>query len=129
MANQLHITDSRELPKLVERIHDRWLDAESIVFDSLNSTLSIRYLRDAGSPSSFISRARFPAFECFLRIAAVESFSVRDPQKVRFYDINTVTYDPRSGCIKVETGVPIEIQATVRALDLVSEETDTIVQG
>ena len=129
MTNQLLITDPRELPKLVELIHDRWLDAESITFDSKNSTLSIRYLKETGSPSPFFSRPRFPAFECSLRISRVESFSVQDPQKVRFYDINTVTYDPGSMTIELETGVPIKIQAVVSAIDLTAEETDTILQG
>lgn len=129
MKNQLRITDPRELPKLVELIHDQWLDAESITFDSENSTLSIRYLKEAGAPSPFVSRARFPAFECSLRISSVESFSVVDPQKIRFYDMNTVAYDPASMCIRLETGVPIEIQVVVSAFDLTVEETEKIVQG
>jgi hypothetical protein len=129
MKNQLRITDPCELPKLVELVHDRWLDAESIAFDSRNSTLSIRYLTETGSPACFINRVRFPAFECSLRIARVESYSVRDPQKVRFYDLNTITYDPKSMCVKLETGVPIEIQVIVSGFDLTAEETETTVQG
>lgn len=129
MTNQLRITDPHELPKLVELIHDRWLDAESITFDSENSTLSIRYLKAKGSSPLFVNRVRYPAFECSLKISKVESFSVQDTQKVRFYDMNTVTYDPRSMCIRLETGVPIKIQAVVNGFDLAAEETDTIVQS
>jgi hypothetical protein len=128
MTKQLRIIDSNQLPKLVELIHDRWLDAESIAFDAENSTLSIRYLKETGPRSSFLSRARFPALECFLRISKVESFSVHDPQKVRFYDMDTVAYDPQSMCVRLKTGVPIEIRAVVRDLDLTVEETDTVVQ-
>lgn len=99
-----------------------------IVLDSEKSTLSIRYLKGIGSTSSFVSRIRFPAIECFLRISRVESFSVQDKQKVRFYDINSLAYDPMSRCVQLRTGVPIEIRAIVADFDITVEETSTVVQ-
>jgi len=128
MTNLLHITEPSEIPKILELIHDCWLDASMIVLDSEKSTLSIRYLKGIGSTSSFVSRIRFPAIECFLRISRVESFSVQDKQKVRFYDINSLAYDPMSRCVQLRTGVPIEIRAIVADFDITVEETSTVVQ-
>jgi len=129
MANRLRITDPQELHRLVGLIHDRWLDAEAVTFDSENSTLNIRYLRETGPLSALIGRARFPAFECFLRISHVQSFSVQDQEKVRFYDMNTVRYDPKSMSLELKTGVPIKILAVVNRFDLTVDETDAIVQN
>jgi hypothetical protein len=128
MTNLRHITEPSEIPKILELIHDCWLDASMIVLDSEKSTLSIRYLKGTGSTSSFVSRIRFPAIECFLRISRVESFSVQDKQKVRFYDINSLAYDPMSRCVQLRTGVPIEIRAIVADFDITVEETSTVVQ-
>ena len=129
MTNLLHVNDGLDIPKIVELIHDRWLDADSITFDSQASILNIRYLKEIGSASSLVGRIRFPAFECFLRILNVKSYSVQDKQKVRFYDMNALTYDPTSMCVHLRTGVPIEIRVIVTALGLTVEETGAVVQG
>src|ERR1700722_136821 len=128
MTNLLHITEPSEIPKILELIHDLWLDASMIVLDSEKSTLSIRYLKGIGSTSSFVSRIRFPAIECFLRISRVESFSVQDKQKVRFYDINFLPSHTMSRCVQLRTGVPIKIRAIVADFDITVEETSTVVQ-
>src|SRR5208283_2448860 len=129
MANVIHINEPREISRIVELIHDCWLDANLIVFDSEKSTLSIRYLKKLGSQSSFVNHVRFPAIECFLRISRVESFSVQDKQKVRYYDVDSVAYDPTSRCVELRTGVPIEIRVLVTDFELTVEDTDTVVQG
>jgi len=128
MTKLLNITDPREIPRIVSLIHDHWLDAESVNFDSEKSTLNIRYLKKVGSSSSFASRSRFPALECFLRIFRVKSLVVRDTQKVRFYDINTLVYDAASMSLLIKTGIPFEIRAVVADLDVSVEETDAVVQ-
>lgn len=114
---------------MVDLIHDRWLDAEAIVFDSVNSTLSIRYLGKERTGSGFISRPLFPAHECFIRLSGVKSYSVHDTQKVRFYDIDTIQFDPKSMAVELRTGIPIEIRAVVSSLDVTAEETDAVIQG
>jgi hypothetical protein len=129
MTNRLRITNPRELHRVVDLIHDVWLDAEAIFFDSDKSTLNIRYFLNKESSSGFMGRARFPAYECFLRISRVQSYTVQDEQKVRFYDINTIRYDPESKSLKLQTGVPIQIQAVVEDFDLTVEETDVIVNS
>jgi hypothetical protein len=123
------VTDPSEIAALVDRIHDLWLDANSIEFIPIESLVTIRYLKSL-KPKSFLgSRARFPAEECFLRISGVTSLSVQDTAKVRFYDINTVIYDSASKCIEIKTGVPIGIRAIVKGLDITVEETGNIVSN
>jgi len=129
MQNHIRIKDPKDIPQLVELIHDRWLDAESITFDAESSIVRIRYFKEMGTSPPLIGCARFPAFECFLQISGVESFLVRDSQKIRFYDMNTVTYDPASMCVHLETGVPIEIRAKVRIFDIAADETERVVQA
>jgi hypothetical protein len=130
MGNSLHIKNELSgIREVVDLLHDRWLDADSIAFDSEKSVLSIRYLKEKNAAGSLmISRARFPAIECFLRISNVESFSVEDTEKVRFYDVNEIAYDPKSKCIRITTGIPFGIRVFVTDLDLTVEETDAVVQ-
>lgn len=127
VKNSLHVTNPSEISRLVDHVHDFWLDANSIQFIPAKSIVTIRYLKDL-EPRSFLgSRARFPAEECFLKISSVTSLSVQDTAKVRFYDINTVTYDLASKCVEIKTGVPICIRAIVNDLDIIIEETGNIV--
>jgi hypothetical protein len=118
-----------DLSKASELIHDCWLDADAIVFDAPTSTLSIRYLKEVNYRSSIVSRLAFPAMEYFLRVFGVESFTVRDQQKVRFYDVDALVYDPFTKCLQIETGIPIVVRAVVTDLHVTIEHTDTIVQG
>lgn len=127
MKSSLRVTDPAEISKVVERVHDCWLDAASIQFDSVASTVSIRYLKGTKPSSPFVNRIRFPAAECFLKISGATSLSVQDKEKIRFYDINTVTYDPASMCVEVRTGIPIGIQVVVNTLDISIEETGNVV--
>jgi hypothetical protein len=122
-----HVTDPAQLPALIERVHDFWLDADAIQFNSQDSVVTIRYLKEIKPSSLFGSRARFPAEECFLRIHDATSLSVQDTKKIRFYDINTVTYDSASRCVQITTGVPITIRVLVNALDITIEETRNVV--
>jgi hypothetical protein len=129
VRNLIQINEPREISRITELIHDYWLDASLIVFDSEKSTLSIRCLKGLEFQSAFVNRFRFPAVEYFLRISRVESFSVEDKQKVRFYDVVSVAYDATLKCVELRTGVPIGIKVFVTGLDLTVEETGTVVQG
>lgn len=117
-----------ELPKGVELIRDGWLDADSISFDSEKSILRLRYLKSS-SRSPFLNRLRFPAMECFLIIGGVSSYSVKDDQKVRYYDIETLSYDPAVMRIRLKTGIPLEVSLIAVDLDLTIEETGKFVES
>jgi hypothetical protein len=127
VRNLLRVTNPREIETLVDRVHDLWLDADSIQFSPADSIVTIRYLKDLKPSSFFGRRDRFPAEECILRISGVTSLSVQDTAKIQFYDINTVTYDSASKCVEIKTGIPINIRATVRDLDITIEETGNVV--
>jgi hypothetical protein len=128
MTKIVHTTEPREISEIVDLIHDCWLDAEAISFNSETSVVQLRYFKEVKKPWSLINRIRFPAFECFLRISEVESLVVEDLQKIRFYDMNELKYDSKSMYVELTTGVPIGIRAKVRNFDIAVEETDNVVQ-
>jgi hypothetical protein len=128
MPKRFRVNDPREISRIIETIRDCWLDANWIALNSETSTLSIRFLKPTGSESFVVNRVRFPAIECFLRISRVKSFTVEDKQKIRFYDISTVEYNPTPKCVQLRTGVPIEISAVVDDFDVTVVETGTVVE-
>src|ERR1700683_1449773 len=128
MPKLFRVNDPREISRIIETIRDCWLDANWIALNSETSTLSIRFLKPTGSESFVVNRVRFPAIECFLRISRVKSFTVEDKQKIRFYDISTVEYNPIPKWVQLRTGVPIEIRAVVDDFDVTVVETGTVVE-
>ena len=67
--------------------------------------------------------------ECFLIIGGVSSYSVKDDQKVRYYDIETLSYDPAVMRIRLKTGIPLEVSLIAVDLDLTIEETGKFVES
>ena len=128
VTRSFSVREIGEIPKGVELIRDGWLDADSISFDSEKAILRLRYLKSSGQ-SPFVNRLWFPAMECFLIVRGVSSYSVKDDQKVRFYDIEALSYDPAAKRIRLKTGIPLEVSLVVVDLDLTIEETGTLVES
>ena len=122
------VKDPSKLSQVVDILHDRWFDLDQVLFDPQDCVLTIPFSNESipGSRrirwSDFFSRAPGQGFECFLRIANVESYSVVDTEKVRFYDLNELTYEPEAKRIRITAGVPLQMTVTVKDLDVSVEQ-------
>lgn len=123
----LHITDAEEISRVTELLHDSWIDADRILYDSSKGIITIRILKPKHTGIAFVTRMRLPANEYLLRISHVKSFDLQDTEKIRFYDLNELKFDPVSMQLEVETGVPIGIHAVVNCVDIKVEDSGTIV--
>ncbi len=133
MAKFLRITHPSELDAVNDIIHDCYFDIADIVFDSSAASLSFKFrklvTRGKHGWKDFFSTSRMlPATECFLRFAGVESYQVNDTQKVGTYDLNVLEYNPKEGCVKVLTGIPIEVKVQVTRFDVSVEVTDNLIE-
>jgi hypothetical protein len=129
------IRDPKDLPAIVDLIHDCWFDIADVVFHPRQSLLSIRYKRPLREKAQVLRRRLFllkwirvPLVECFLEINHVIESHVEDRQGVRLYDFNTVTYDSHSNIVRVNTGIPTTITMKVDQFELSVEETDNVVE-
>jgi hypothetical protein len=131
MAKNLKINNPKELRAVNDLIHDCYFDVDDIEFEASTSVLSFRFRRVVTQGKNwwkdFISNSKMsPAIECFLKIHHVESYSIKDTQKIGAYDFNVLVYDSSTSCIGVRTGVPIDIKMFVRDFEISVEVTDNL---
>jgi hypothetical protein len=120
--SSFRVTNPSEIERLTERLHDSWLDVESLIFDTASASIKVRCLTNL-KPRSLVERIRFPARECFMKISNVSSVSVEDTQKIRYYDIDNLSYDHEGQYLEIKTGIPVRILIFVKSVDIVIEET------
>lgn len=118
MADELRVRDESGLREVVDRIHDLWFDLQRIHFDKTEGILKIDLLEEdhyrvVRSRPNQDARA-----DLELRLAHVESVDIRDTERVGFYDVNSITYDPIAKKVTISTGIPLEFHVRVAALDL-----------
>ena len=121
MKIDVAITDAAELGIVDNLINGGWCDSSKI--ELVDSTVSIPFAvpetRGRDWWRAFVSSPRMPAGKTgVLYIDFVEKWELKDTEKVGSYDLQRVTYDPGGGTDSVITGVPLQLQATVRHLRL-----------
>lgn len=130
METEVRITQSKELHRINEVIHDYWFDLDELTFDQVTATLEIRFSRPPLESSargfwrSLFSKGDACCANGRLRIHHVCSWSLEDPQEVGCYDFNELRFDESSRRVEVTTGVPLGLYAEVESLEvavLVSE--------
>ncbi len=135
MGKFIKINDADELDSVHDLIHDCFFDVDDIVFDPPTSVLSIRFRRRVSQKKGFSWRdfistsGDSPAIESFLRILHVESYSIKDTEKVGSYDFNVLDYNPMSRLLVVRTNIPIDIRIAVREFEISVEETDNMFES
>jgi len=128
------IQDPKDLPAIVDLIHDCWFDIADVVFHPRQSLLSIRYKRPVREKAQVLRRLllwkwiEVPLVECFLEINHVIESRVEDQQGIRLYDFNTISYDSSSNTVRVNTGIPTTITMKVTQFEISIEETDNVVE-
>lgn len=134
MPRRTVIQDPKDLPAIVDLIHDCWFDIADVVFHPRQSLLSIRYKRPVREKAQVLRRfllwkwIAVPLVECFLEINHVIESRVEDQQGIRLYDFNTISYDSSSNTIRVDTGIPTTITMQVTQFEISIEETDNVVE-
>jgi len=131
MTKLLRIDNPNDLDAVHDLIHDCYFDVDDIAFDAPSSVLSFRFrrtvIRGGHWWKDFISTSKMsPAIECFLRIHHVESYLIKDTQKIGTYGFNVLDYDSPTHCIAVRAGVPIDIRVFVRDFLISVEVTNSI---
>lgn len=122
MTDEAYARDQHGLRDVVNRIHDLWFDLQRLRFDQPAGTLKID-LFDEDQYLAARSRPQCnPTANFSLTFAHVEAVDVRDTQRVRFYDINSISYDPDSKLVTISTGIPLEFRIRVTDLELALRE-------
>jgi hypothetical protein len=118
MADELRVRDESGLPEVVNRIHDFWFDLQRIHFDETAGVLRIDLLDEDHYRVLRSKPVQDARADLTLRLAHVESVDIRDTERVGFYDVNSITYDPNAKKVTISTGIPLEFHIRVSALDL-----------
>ncbi len=119
MCEVLRVKDPAEMPRVLDWIHDQIFDSEGIALDSATDTLVIPFAWADYEHAKKVwgvwpfGKAEVKTFLCFLRIHHAKGFSVRDTERIRFYDFNTLKYDAQARRISLSTGVPFRLAVTV----------------
>lgn len=129
---EVRITDPRDLPRILDWIHDQYFDVEKVTFDPERSLLTIPFhWADYGSRKplwNFWVTAKFvvPTYQSFLRFHHVDNYQLRDTEGIRFYSFNELRYEPSSRRLSVQVNERLEFWATVREFDISFERTDSV---
>lgn len=106
------ITDHAQLPELVDRVHDNWFDVEGIVYDRAGKRITFRVEPkqsdlDGGSSKGIV-----------MEINNVDELTITDTEKVRYYDVNEIIFNPSRGSLVLTGGIPIEVVFRISALEI-----------
>ena len=110
------ITDPRALPKLLDEVHDRWINVDDAEFDKGTSVLRLPLI---GTKRRLLFKHPDSSLrEGFLEFHHVIRYSIADTEKVGFYDINRITFDSKEKLITVTFGIPLVIQIWVDKFEI-----------
>ncbi len=112
----LRVTDPADIPQLLDLIHDRWVDIKSIEFEEAAGVLRIPRV---GTKRRFLGESADPTVhEGFIEFHHVDRYNINDTERIRFYDLNTVRYDPDRQAVEMECGVPLKVTCWVRQFEI-----------
>jgi hypothetical protein len=104
MAIEILITNSRDIIRAVDQLHDLWLDVEAIDWDRQAQRVRIPF---AERSEKLVARN----YEKWLVIESAQTLVIRDTEKVGFYDLNRISF--KDGLLTLECGVPLKIEIGV----------------
>lgn len=122
-----------ELNQINDLIHDCFFDIDRITVDNNTCILYFtRYLVSRKKPIKrwfLFKQYETPGLECILEIHEVKSYSIKDTQKVRFYDLNELIFDQKTNMILVRTGIPVSIKIEVSSFKISVWTTDKVISN
>jgi hypothetical protein len=96
------LSRASDISVVLTEIHDWWMSVEAIAFDRENCLLSV--------PLRVSPRAE-P--EKQLTITGAIGMTLRDRERIVFYDINKVKFDVARKVLEFKFGVPLEFEVAV----------------
>ena len=132
MKKIMQINNQKDLFKVIDFIHDYNFDSETIYLDSSNS-LNIKFERPLYEKAVLIwkflciKKIEVPIGEYVLKIHNINKYILKDTERVKFYDFNELIYQENEKCIRVISGIPIEIIIYVSNFEISIEDTEKIV--
>ena len=125
MSEEIRVRNGHGLSCVIDRVHDFWLDLEEVDFDATSGILRVRVFEEVGDRADRpATREKLPT-DLVMTLAHVESIDINDTERVRFYDINSISYDPDAGILTISTGIPLGFYVHVSDLDLLLHRIDT----
>lgn len=122
-----------ELNQINDLIHDCFFDIDRITVNNNTFILYFtRYLESRKKPVNrwfFFKQYEIPGLECILEIHEVKSYSIKDTQKVQFYDLNELAFDQATNMVKIRTEIPLSIEIEVLSLKISVVITDKIISS
>jgi hypothetical protein len=113
------------LPAIDALIHDWWFEAADVDCNETTGTLTIPFTRDFPlDGGSLFRRRKTRQVQGRLIVRGLPGCTIRDTEGVGRYDFNRLSYDSATRKLRIETGVPIHIEASVNSLDVGVELTD-----
>ena len=106
-----------ELNQINNLIHTCFFDIDRITV--ANNTFLLYFTRYSESRKKPVKRwflfkqYETPGLDCILAIHKVKSYSIKDTQKVRFYDLNELAFDQATNMILIRTGIPLSIEIEI----------------
>jgi hypothetical protein len=135
MATRVWTDSPDKIQFISDLVHDRWLDVEAVRYDKQDSTLVIPISSASRSSGRLLRRlgifdtARPAEERSSLSIHHVVEYSIIDTERVRFYDLAALLFDPKAMKVEIRTGVPLRIEALVKKFGLSVELSNEIGQG
>jgi len=99
---RLNRDNLHELPKLLDEVHDRFFDIETISYDGQQEKWSLKFGEDRQGP--------YTKTFCVL---GVRDYHIEDTERIRIYDINTVEIDVESQTVRLVWNVPLALDLNV----------------
>lgn len=106
----LQAFDRDGLLRIVNEIHDWWLDLDAMEWNAAGGNATI----PVGEHRSRMTR--------FLRIRCALEVECVDEAHVSLYDVNSLEYDEEERVLRITTGVPLILKFRVARLDVELEE-------
>lgn len=106
-----------ELNQINNLIHNCFFDIDRITV--ANNTFLLYFTRYSESRKKPVKRwflfkqYETPGLDCILAIHKVKSYSIKDTQKVQFYDLNELAFDQATNMILIRTGIPLSIEIEI----------------
>lgn len=107
MDDPIVVTWPGDLEQIVEVVHDAFFDLDDVIAQ-VGSTRTMRFFQGPSSKSQEVG---------LLTINDVLRVDYVDRERIGFYDLNEFAWS--EGCLKVLTGVPLDLTFFVQSLYLV----------
>jgi hypothetical protein len=113
---RLEISSPADLVQATDAIHDLWFSLDEVLEqEGADRTLRL---------SKTVREAQLGPIQVSMCIRHVYDLNVRDTERVGFYDVNELIFEP--GLLTVTTGVPLVLQLKVHELALTLETVERL---